>query len=258
MGRRTIQVEWKVVWCQQFFTGVGRHFFEVRQTNQQTIQIPADTTTRLLQLVHRQLDQKEKIIEEKRQAIRDSNDSTEVSSWLDRTQWIRHLEGQDKATIAKLINSAREEELELQYVEKSLERLVEKARQTILQKKISTFVLHRIQNFHAGKDSHKPFHVNLGIETIERYQRVWSKLLIYVFRTAESDTRLYQLTEDQRQRITDMQLAIDRAIQYKEEDLEEAEEELINGELDWCCLQLGIALLDHQLDHDEYESAVIF
>ncbi|KAH0543333.1 hypothetical protein GP486_008582, partial [Trichoglossum hirsutum] len=140
VGRgRKIEPTWTVVWCQQFFTGVGRHFFEVQQTNQQATQISTDTTTRLLQLVHRQLDQKEKIIKEKRQAIRDSDDLTEVSSWLDRTQWIRHLEGQDKATIVKLINPAREEELELQYVEKSLERLVEKARQTILQKKVNTF-----------------------------------------------------------------------------------------------------------------------
>ncbi|KAH0551515.1 hypothetical protein GP486_007269 [Trichoglossum hirsutum] len=207
--------------------------------------------------VHRQLDQKEKTIEEKRQAIRDSDDPTEVSSWLDRTQWIRHLEGQDKATVAKLINPAREEELELQYMEKSLERLVEKARQTILQKKVSTFVLHRIQNFYAGEDSHKPFHIKLEAKTIERYQQVWSRLLIYMFRTTESDTRLYRLTEDQRQRIADMQLAIDRTMQYEGEDLEEAEEELINEELDWCCLQLCIALLDHQLDHDEYESVVI-
>ncbi|KAH0553469.1 hypothetical protein GP486_006461 [Trichoglossum hirsutum] len=197
-GRRPESVGWSTnVWCQCFFISVGQRYFKVQQTNQQLIQQATDTTTRLLQLVYRQLDQKEKAIEEKRQIIKDSDDLTEVSSWLDRTQWIRHLEGQDKATIVKLVNPARDEEMELQHVEKSLKRLVEKARQTILQKKINTFTLHRIQNFHAGEDSHKPFHVNLGADTIERYQRVWSKLLIYVLRTAESETRLYRLTEDQ-------------------------------------------------------------
>ncbi|KAH0548600.1 hypothetical protein GP486_007856 [Trichoglossum hirsutum] len=256
-GRRIELKEWRAVWCQQFFTGVGRHFFEVRQTSQRSTQQSADTTTRLLQLVHRQLDQKEKIIEEKRQAIRDSDDLTEVSSWLDRTQWIRHLKGQDKATMVKLVNPARDEEMELQYVEKSLKRLVEKARQTILQKKISTFTLHRVQSFHAGEDSHKPFHVNLGIDTIERYQRIWSRLLIYMLRTAESETRLYQLTEDQQQQIADVRLVVDRAMQFAAEDLEEVEEELIDKELDWSCLQLCISLLDHKLNHDEYESVVV-
>ena len=32
-GRRT-EPTWTIVWCQQFFTGVGRHFFQVQQTNQ--------------------------------------------------------------------------------------------------------------------------------------------------------------------------------------------------------------------------------
>jgi superfamily II DNA helicase RecQ len=256
--RRTVPVEWTTVWCQQFFTGVGRHFFEVRQTNQESTSVPTETTTRLLQLVHRQLDQKDRTVEEKKQAIRDSDDATEVSSWLDRTQWIRHLEGQDRAVVIQLVSPAKEdEELELRYVEKSLERLVEKARQTILQKKVSTFTLHRVQNFHAGEDSHKPFHVNLSQDTIERYRRVWSRLLIYVLRTARQETQLYQLTEHQRQGIADVLLAADRAVQFDGEDLEEAEEELINEELDWKCLQLCIVLLDHKLNHDEYESAAI-
>jgi Orsellinic acid/F9775 biosynthesis cluster protein D len=33
-GRRLAQPKWTTVWCQQFFTGVGRHFFQVQQTNQ--------------------------------------------------------------------------------------------------------------------------------------------------------------------------------------------------------------------------------
>lgn len=32
-GRKIVQVEWSTVWCQQFFTGVGRHFFPVQETN---------------------------------------------------------------------------------------------------------------------------------------------------------------------------------------------------------------------------------
>jgi putative sterol carrier protein len=239
-GRRSDLVGWSDTWCQCFFISAGQHYFKVQQTNQQStqqlIQQPNDTSTQRLQLVHRQLDQKEKIIEQKKQAIRDSDDPTEVSSWLERTQWIRHLEGQDRGIIVKLIGVASNEELEIQYLEKSLNRLIEKARQTILQKKISTFTLHRVQSFQSGEDSHKPFHVNLGSDTIERYQRVWSKLLIYILRTARSDIQLYQLTQEQQYRVEDVLIAADRAIQFDGEELEEEEKELIERELDWSCL----------------------
>ena len=106
----------------------------MQQTNQPA-NPPTDTTERLLQLVHQQLDQKQKVIEEKKQVIKDSDNLTEVSSWLECTQWIRHLAGQNRVTIAQLVNRPGDKELGLQYVEKSLERLVEKSRQTIIQVK---------------------------------------------------------------------------------------------------------------------------
>lgn len=256
-GRRTESVGWKsAIWCQQFFTGVGRYFFEVQQTNQ-AVQQPADNTARLLSLVHRQLDQKEKVVQQKKQVIRDNEDTTEVSSWLDRTQWVRHLEGQDRATMAKLINPARDEELKLQHVEKSLVRLVEKARQTVLQKKVSTFMLHRIQSFHGGQDSHKPFHVQLDSKTIDRYQWVWSKLLVYILRTAGLDSRLYRLTKDQEWWVGEVLIEAGQVVYYDGEQIEELEAEKVKEELDWSCLQLCVALLDHRLDHDEYESGIV-
>jgi len=107
----------------------------VQQTNQ-LANLPTDTTERLLQLVYQQLDQKQKVIEEKKQVIKDSDNLTEVSSWLERTQWIRHLAGQNRVAMAQLVNRPRDEELGLQYVEKSLNRLVEKSRQTIIQVKL--------------------------------------------------------------------------------------------------------------------------
>ena len=98
----------------------------MQQTNQPA-NPSTNTTERLLQLVHQQLDQKQKVIEEKKQVIKDNDNLTEVSSWLERTQWIRHLAGQNRVAIAQLVNRPRDEELGLQYVEKSLEWLVEKS-----------------------------------------------------------------------------------------------------------------------------------
>lgn len=255
-GRRPATGRWSATWCQCFFISVGQRYFPVRQTNQ-AVSLPGDTTGRLLQLVHRQLDQKERIVKEKRQIVKDSEDATEVSPWLERTQWIRHLEGQDKAAMAQLVKPAQAEEPELQEVEKSLKRLVEKARQTVLQKKVSSFALHRIQSFQPGQDAEKPFHVNMDRGTIERYQRVWSQLLVYILRTVDSEVRLYQVNENQQNCIRGVMLAANRFQLYEPEELEEEDMETMKQEVDRHCLQLCVALLDQQLDHDEYESAII-
>ncbi|KAH0553155.1 hypothetical protein GP486_006660 [Trichoglossum hirsutum] len=235
---------------------VGQHYFPVQQTHQAD-NLSTNTTTQLLHLVHRQLDQKEKVIQEKKQLVRDAEDATEVSPWLERTQWIRHLERQDKASMIQLIKPAQVNEMELKEVEKSLKRLVEKARQTILQRKISTFMLHRLESFHSGQDAAKPFHVNMNLQTIERYQRVWSQLLMYVLRTADSDSRLYRLKQDQRSCMQELLVAANRALQYEDGELEEEEVKAMHQELDGSCLALCMALLDHRLNHDEYESAIV-
>jgi putative sterol carrier protein len=147
---------------------VGQNYFQVQRTNQLD-DTPNHTSASLLQLVHRQLDQKEKDIKEKRKTVRDGEDITEVSPWLERTQWIRHLEGQEKASMVQLVKPAQTEELLLQEVEKSLGRLVEKAQQTILQKKVSIFTLQRVESFQPGQDAPKPFHVNIIFDTKQQY-----------------------------------------------------------------------------------------
>jgi superfamily II DNA helicase RecQ len=214
--------------------------------------VDSEVVPGLLQLVHRRLNQKEKAEQDKRKAVRDSDEVTEISPWLEKTEWIRHLEGKDKATMATLVKPAEVAELELQEVEKSLKRLVEKARQTILQKKVSMFLLHRAESYEAGQDSHKVFHVNIGMDTIQRYLHIWSQILVYILRTASTESRLYQFTSTQQDCIGKVMIAAKVFQLYKEDDVEDMQEEL-----DEACLQLCITLLDHQLDGDEYESAIL-
>jgi hypothetical protein len=149
--------------------------------------------------VHRQLDQKEKVEQDKRQTIKDSDERTEISPWLERTQWIQHLEGQDKATIVQLVKPAGTEELELQEVEKSVARLVKQAKEIIVQRKVSVFTLQRLESFQVGQDAPKPFQVKLEEDTIKCYQRIWQQLLLYILRTADTELQLYRLTAKQQQ-----------------------------------------------------------
>jgi Orsellinic acid/F9775 biosynthesis cluster protein D len=248
-GRHTDQVEWTTVWCQQFFTGVGRCFFQVQNTYR-----PANSEVRptLLQLIHQQLDEKERKEREKRRIIRDSDEATEISPWLERTEWIHHLAGQDKSAMAKLVQPAEKEELELQEVEKSIVRLVKKAQCTISNKQVSIFTLHRLKSFHAGQDMERPFEVDMQKKTMERYWKVWQQLLAYVLRTADTESRLYQLTSRQREDIQSVKSIVK---QLQQEESEEKVEEL-QEDLDICCLRLCIALLHHKLNR-QYDSAIV-
>jgi hypothetical protein len=156
-----------------------------------------EETPSLLQLIHQQLDLEEKMEQEKRNTVRDSDNSTEISPWLEKIEWIRHLEGQDKAAIVRLVQPAKGDELELQEIEKSLSRLIGTAKQTIIGKKVSMFLLYRAKSYEANKDSREAFHIKNYEETIQRYQRVWNQILGYVLRTAsaeDSESRLYRLT----------------------------------------------------------------
>ncbi len=246
-GRRPEVIAWEIVWCQCFFTSIGQRYFRVQQTTSAVDQ--SDYADRLLELIHRQLDEKEEEEEEKRRIIRESDEVTEVSAWLDRTEWIRHLEGWDKSKIAQLVKPAQQEEQELREVENSVVRLVEQARQTILQKKVSVFTLQRLESFQPGRDAQKPFHANFGMDTIQRYQRIWKQLLVYVLRTVDTEWQRYQCTKEQQDSIKSIRIAIDN---FREDN-----SEAMQQEMDKYCLQLCVTLLAQRLDHDEYESAVI-
>jgi hypothetical protein len=249
-GRRSDIVEWESTWCQTFFKSVGNRYFRVQRISRLA---NSEARHTLLQLVHRQLDEKERKEQEKRCIIRESDNATEISPWLERTEWIYHLARQDKSAMVKLIRPAQNEELELQEVQKSIIRLVEKARETVLQRRVSIFTLQRLESFQSGQDAPKPFHVNMQQDTLRRYQRVWQQLLVYVVRTADTESRLYRLTQQQQNSIQQVKSIVQR---FQQEELDEEGIETLQEDLDICCLQLCIMLLHHQLER-QYDSAVI-
>jgi hypothetical protein len=150
-GRRTTAT-WTSIWCQRFFPGKGTRYFAVASTNQSCSHRPATELEAIVKEVELQLDEKQKIIEKKKQVIMESDNPTEVSSWLERTQWIRHLEGQERAKIAVTADLPIAEEPILQEITKSIEQLIQMAQQTVLQKKVSSFALHRINSFQPNID----------------------------------------------------------------------------------------------------------
>jgi hypothetical protein len=176
--------------------------------------------------------------------------------------------------MAQLLKDPQErEESWLQEVAKSLQRLVAEAQAIVQEKKVSSFCLLRLESFEGGKDATKPFHANLMTATLKQYQQVWLKLLYYVLHTANQPSpsssssstsvpipvqgfHLYQPTADQRSCIRHLKYAAIQVQQQQEVVLAEELDQL-QDEVDTACLELCIALLNHKLEHDEYESAVL-
>ena len=246
---------WKETWCQRFFPGKGTRYFAVASTNQSCSQ-PATELEVLLKQVEHQLDEKQKIIQKKKQVITESDNPTEVSSWLERTQWIRHLEGQERAKIAVTADLPTIEEPILQEINRSIEQLIQIAQQTVLQKKVSSFALHRINSFQPNIDKERPLNVKLGERTLENYIWVWKRLLCYVLRTADTEP-LYKLTAKQHCCMDELVQVAEVAKVLISDRVTDKIMQLHTIELRKKCLQFCIALLDHPLDYDEYESAII-
>src|SRR4051794_26572985 len=126
----------------------------------------------------------------------------------------------------------------------------------ILQKKVSSFTLHRINSFQPNIDKKRPLNVKLGECMLENYIRVWKRLLCYVLRTADTEL-LYKLTVKQHCCMDELVQVAEVAKVLTADWVMDEVMELHTMELQEKCLQFCIALLDYRLDHDEYESAII-
>src|SRR3954453_22473037 len=91
---------------------------------------------------------------------------------------------------------------------------------------------------------------------LENYIRVWKRLLCYVLRTADTEP-LYKLTAKQCYCMDELVQVAEVAEVLTADQVMDEVMELHVIELQEKCLQFCIALLDHQLDHDKYESAII-
>lgn len=102
----------------------------------------------------------------------------------------------------------------------------------------------------------KPFDGEMEPETVKKYQEVWRQLLCYMYRTSDWDDQdrpPYELTVDQGN-------AFDTWVKELEQAIESTDEEVIEAwqrRVDRKGLELCIALLNHPLLRNEYESVVL-
>lgn len=192
---------------------------------------------------------------------------TEVSPWLEMTRWPRYFNGLRMADIAPLAYAANPiTEPALIVVSESFDRLIERAHQSICEDKISVFDQAQINSFIAGRSGKhdRMLMVKLQKSTFRAYKSIWTRLLCFVYRTSQpshngpllhrfTNAQLFHL--DRVMRLAKELSSLQRLSGCPWSPTEGVEEVVCN--LDRACLQLCIALLDHTLQGDHFESVVL-
>ncbi|KAJ5117456.1 hypothetical protein N7448_011088 [Penicillium atrosanguineum] len=244
--------------CQRFFvSGSGSGFFSVIVPSPIRRQRLAGTVSEaeFIQVqVNRDL--QERLSDEAEQGLQITTQkhTTEVSPWLELTQWPKYLQGHsfsEVASLGMLPDSSREPLLAA--FAQSVERLIKRAYHTIQDRRINEFDQIRINSFVSRpRIWERPILVDLKPSTYARYQQVWQRLICFAYRTSRPDQAIilrHQLTTTQFGKLDQME---DLGTQFLAE-----QSPAVRDQLDHACLALSIALLDHPLKGDLFESTVI-
>jgi hypothetical protein len=195
---------------------------------------------------------------------------TEVSPWLELTRWPEYLHGQDlvaAAALAQLPDPATEPLLAA--FADSVARLINCAYHTIRDHRINEFDQIQINTFFRKPGVwNRPIQIHLHPATYQRYCQVWQRLVCFAYCSTRPDTPLqlrHQLTTAQLAALDDMEVHGDWWLQrLPQEGLEgpaatraRAREQDLLAQLDDACLTLSIALLDHTLKGDLFESTLV-
>jgi hypothetical protein len=113
----------------------------------------------------------------------------ELSTWLQTTEWVRYLQGHDLGAAARLtaLPDPGLPEPGLVAILDSLDRLVEQARDSIVQGRVNAFDQQRINSFlrpgsRTSKASDRPLAYKLKEGTYRQYKGTWKQLLCFVYR----------------------------------------------------------------------------
>ncbi|EKG09408.1 hypothetical protein MPH_13564, partial [Macrophomina phaseolina MS6] len=275
-----LQTARKEVYCQRFFTQKhGSQFFQVDYVNGSDEEEEENNSGALSagregdlirRLVEQDLQERDRRLSDTCHIYHDKATKTEVSPWLEMTRWPSFFNGLNLPDVSTLAYAADPtEEPLLALLSESLDRLVERAYQSICEDKISVFDQARINSFMAGEPSgmERLLMVKLQKNTFRSYKHLWKRLLCFACRTSRVDQPI-QLAH----RFTPSQLSqIEAALSLSSglralilaSDSSSSSGEVMNARkeaeaaLDRACLLLCISLLDHNIRGSHFESPVL-
>jgi hypothetical protein len=157
------------------------------------------------------------------------------------------------AALAVLPNQSQE--LLLVLFTQSITQLIDRAYQTTKDRRVNKFDRTRINSFLQRPGiSDRPSQIHLKPSTYQCYRQVWQRLVCFAYRTSRPDQTMilrHQLTTAQLAALDQMEATTKQLLQ------EESKSQALEQALDRACLDFSIALLDHSLKGDLFESTVI-
>lgn len=188
---------------------------------------------------------------------------TEVSPWDEMTRWPRYFHGLNTANVAPLAYAANPiTEPALVLLGESFDRLIKRAYQSVCNDKISVFDQANINNFvtNWSATQERRLIVKLQKSTYRAYKVVWKRLLCFVYRASQPTLQmplLHKLTSAQSRHLKETISLAKELLSYQHLQGHKQEEVQVASKLDKACLLLCIALLDHILRGDHFESVVL-
>ncbi|THC87114.1 hypothetical protein EYZ11_013440 [Aspergillus tanneri] len=245
--------------CQRFFiAGPGCRFFPILPPSQTERARQAATMT-TADFIRAQVDQALERVQAAdnvaNQHVPADKHATEVSPWLELTQWPRYLQGHDFAAVAALgaLPDAASEPLLVLFTQ-SVEQLIHRAYATIADRRVNEFDQIRINTFlQRPAIWDRPIQIYLTPATYRRYIRIWQRLICFAYRTSRPDQTIML----RHQPTTTQLAAMDRMHECGAQLQRDRDSAKGQAELDSACLALSIALLNHPLKGDLFESTVI-
>src|SRR5277367_6555500 len=272
------------VHCQQFFAqGPKKQLFEVmREEEVQEREPKPDIWTTVQKVTTQRMEHIEKKAKE---SIQEADENAEPNPWLKRVGWIRHLKEKNPERLRAAIEPPNaSEEPELQAIIESFGRVIDTAQRIAVPEVVGINALFEVNRKIATQKPAMPFSSYMGDDTLKKYRGFWEQLLCYMYRMQEdeafeADKPGYQLTRTQQNAfkalvaaVDDLTDKVDEAGRAESQDRPRRQERSRNRvtpqsqesqnnptfeRIDRLCLELCIALLNHELGDDEYEGVII-
>ncbi|KAF9882559.1 hypothetical protein FE257_007182, partial [Aspergillus nanangensis] len=271
LGDYPIQPWWDEIACQRFFvSGPQSHFFPVTPSYRTSA---TSETDYIREQVYKQLWQLEQDQEQQSQIITADCPYHAVDPWLEKTRWQDYTQGytlSELACLAYMPDIDREPLLQLWT--QSLDTILDQAIQSLLTHRVNAFDQARINSFIEDayrRPSHRPVFYHLQPATEKRYRRIWKRLFCFIYRISQPTQSIqlrHRFTAVQAHLLSEMmqcsqQLheqtsAISNPLDRPEQHMNTRSQDL-SEQLNRICLLFCIALLDHVLHGDIFESVVV-
>ncbi|KAH6662285.1 hypothetical protein B0J14DRAFT_687285 [Halenospora varia] len=199
---------------------------------------------------------------------------SQVSPWLDTTQWTRYLKGHDLLQTARLIEipsslavrkaaldgQGDQSEYHLLLLLDSFDRVIEQARSSLLGDKVNDFDQHRVNSSIPRRSSSWPLWHKLKEPTYRGYKKVWKQLLCSLYRLVwqkQAPVLHCRLTSAQSTALETVLRAAASLSQQQESAESDDTAPKRSQKIDRACLLLCITLLDHPLHGNIYDSVIV-